>query len=655
MATRAWDGDRRMLRGASRGGVRYGIAVLAVGVALVVKVLLNPLIQEGSSFLLLSAAVLVAAAYGGFGPGAFATLLSAVVGDYFFLSPVGTFVPPSVGHGLRTVLFLAQGLAISAIGARLASARRRAEGALESLRESEERYRLLVEGAEDYAIFMLTPDGRIRNWNKGAERLFGYGEAEVVGEDAALLFTPEDRHENAHKKELRRAETEGRAVDERWHLRKDGTRFWANGFVRPVRDEAGGLKGFSKVARDITERKKAEDAQRLLAEAGGTLSSSLDYRATLAGVARLAVPRLADWCAVDVLEGDGSLERLAVAHQDPGKVRLAYEIQERYPSDPEADQGVHHVLRTGEPEMVPEIPWELLDRAVQDDEHREIIRELGLRSYIVVPLIARGKTLGAISLVTAESGRVYGETDLELAQELAGRAALAVDNARLYEEAQTEIEERERAEEAMREIREAERNRMARELHDGVLQDLTYVAAAIEITKVKAEGTGLEGELEREMGDIRRAVGDLREAIYDLRAYSHQGQSARELLESLVELNRRRAPETTLEFSVDEDFFTGLSEREEMELLRVVQEALTNTRRHSGADNVRVDLRVRADELIAEVSDDGKGFDTEAPPGIGLRSIRERVRALGGRLEVESEPGRGTRVRARIPPAETTS
>ncbi len=189
---------------------------------------------------------------------------------------------------------------------------------------------------------------------------------------------------------------------------------------------------------------------------------------------------------------------------------------------------------------------------------------------------------------------------------------------------------------------------MARELHDGVLQELSYVAAAIEITRVKADGTGLEEELEREMTDIRRAIGDLREAVYDLRTYTHTDQTASQLLESLVELNRRRAPETTIDLSVDEDFFDELSEREGMELLRVLQEALTNIRRHSGANNVRVTLMVEEDRMVSEISDDGKGFDPEAPHGIGLRSMVERARALGGTFDVESEPGRGTRVRVRI-------
>src|ERR671913_836347 len=204
------------------------------------------------------------------------------------------------------------------------------------------------------------------------------------------------------------------------------------------------------VVHDTTERKHADDVLRFLAESGATLSSSLDYRDTLANVARIAVPILADWCAVDVMEEDGSVERLAVEHSDPEKVALAYELQERYPSDPEATRGVRKVLQTGEPDMMAEIPDELLDQAAMDPEHRQIMSKLGVRSYMVVPMVARGRNHGAITLVSAESGRRYEKTDLRLAEELARRAALAVDNAKLYEEAQREIAERKEAEEALR-------------------------------------------------------------------------------------------------------------------------------------------------------------------------------------------------------------
>ena|SRR5215208_6591220 len=130
----------------------------------------------------------------------------------------------------------------------------------EALKESEERFRRLVEAAQDYAIFMVDADGCVTTWNQGAELVFGYKEEEILGEDGSILFTPEDRRSGTPEQEPKKAQAEGRAEDERWHMRKDGSRFWANGFVRPVRDEGGNLLGFSKVARDLTERKRAEEA-----------------------------------------------------------------------------------------------------------------------------------------------------------------------------------------------------------------------------------------------------------------------------------------------------------------------------------------------------------------------------------------------------------
>jgi PAS domain S-box-containing protein len=174
-----------------------------------------------------------------------------------------------------------------------------------------------------------------------------------------------------------------------------------------------------------------------LAEASELLSSSLDYNGTLRQLTQLAVPGLADWCAIDMAGENGEIVRLAVAHQDPEKVRWAYELQERYPPDPSQPHGVPHVLRSGEPEFFPELPEELLDQAIGDDEElREIVDQLGLRSTICVPLTARGRTLGALTLIAAETHPPYTEADFELAMELARRAAVAVDNARLYGEAE---------------------------------------------------------------------------------------------------------------------------------------------------------------------------------------------------------------------------
>jgi PAS domain S-box-containing protein len=436
-------------------GLRYGVAMLAVGAALGIKLLLDPLTVQDTPFLLVFGAIIVSTWYGGLGPGLLATVVSALATDYFFLYPRGTLTGFSV-EGIDVLAFMLEGVLVSVLTSSLRSARDRARRSTlearrhqERLRESEERFRLMVEGVKDYAIFMLDPGGRITTWNDGAERIEGYGEEEILGRHFSSFY-PEEDVERGHPEEvLRAALAEGRCVEEGIKVREDGSRFWASAVITTLRDRKGNLKGFSMVVHDTTERKHTDDVLRFLAESGATLSSSLDYRDTLANVARLAVPTLADWCAIDVMEEDGTVERLAVEHSDPEKVALAYELQERYPSNTETTRGIGKVLKTGEPDMMAEIPEELLDQAAMDVEHRAIMRELGLRSYMVVPMVARGRRHGAITLVSAESGRRYEESDLRLAEELARRAALAVDNAKLYEEAQREISERRDAEEVL--------------------------------------------------------------------------------------------------------------------------------------------------------------------------------------------------------------
>ena len=203
-----------------------------------------------------------------------------------------------------------------------------------------------------------------------------------------------------------------------------------------------------------TPKRADEEAQRFMAEASSLLSSSLRYHETLASVARLAVPRLGDWCAVDVIDEDGSLKRLAVEHEDPKKLDLAHELQERYPPEPNAPGGVLQVVRSGRSEFYPRVTDDMLVSAARDDEHLRLMRQIGFTSVIIVPLVAWGRTLGVITLVMAESGRRYKEADLKLAEELARRAALAVDNARLYEEAQKEISEREKVQQELRSSRD---------------------------------------------------------------------------------------------------------------------------------------------------------------------------------------------------------
>ena len=212
---------------------------------------------------------------------------------------------------------------------------------------------------------------------------------------------------------------------------------------KPTDRESRLIQLYALEASDVIDNarlyREARDTQaqlEFLAEASRILSGSLDYNRTLRHVARLVVPRLADWCSVDVREEDGTIRQVAVAHKDPDKVKWALELQQKYPPDPNAPTGAPNVIRTGQSELLPEIPEELLEAAIgEDEEFRRIVEEIGFYSVMVVPLTARGRTLGAISLITTrESGRRYGPRDLAFAEDLARRAGQSVDNARLYTE-----------------------------------------------------------------------------------------------------------------------------------------------------------------------------------------------------------------------------
>jgi PAS domain S-box-containing protein len=191
-------------------------------------------------------------------------------------------------------------------------------------------------------------------------------------------------------------------------------------------------------------RREVELAHRrlsFLAEASTLLATSLDYESTLRAVARLAVPHLADWCVVDVALEGAELERIAVAHVDQEKVSLVQDLGRRWPQQPNEPIGPYAVLRSGTPELSPSVPEGLIRRTAQDEEHLAVLEELGIRSYMCVPMWGRDRVLGALTFVTSESERSYTEADLALAEELARRAAVAVENALLYRQ----VEERARA------------------------------------------------------------------------------------------------------------------------------------------------------------------------------------------------------------------
>lgn len=256
--------------------LHYGVAIGATAIALLLTHLLLWQIQP-ALYPFFVAAVTISSWYGGLGPGLLATVLSAVLSEYFFFPNLYTVgvVLPNLG---RTSYFVAVAVLICSLNAMLRAEQRRAEKHSrearrnqdlllqnqESLRQSEERYRLLIESVTDYAIFMLSPSGEIASWSSGAEYLLGYSEAEILGQPFARIFTPEAIRHGLPEKILKTSANQGLSRENRSHVRKDGSRFWAHCVMSPLRDEAGNLRGFSKIMQDITARTKAEKERNQL-------------------------------------------------------------------------------------------------------------------------------------------------------------------------------------------------------------------------------------------------------------------------------------------------------------------------------------------------------------------------------------------------------
>jgi PAS domain S-box-containing protein len=311
-------------------------------------------------------------------------------------------------------------------------------------KQAEDAQKLLaaIIASSDDAIVSKTLEGIITSWNNAATKLFGYSPEEAIGQHITLIIPPELRKE---EDEIIAKLRKGIRIEhfETVRVTKDGRYVDVSLSISPIKDEHGTITGAAKIARDITQQKamarklqEAEEQERFLTEVSKVLSSTLDYQETLANIAQLIVPRLADWFAVDLLDAEGHFELVVVQHQDPEKVEWARVLREKFPIDYDAPTGTPNVARTGQSELYAEITDEMLVAAARNEEELSISRQIGYTSVILVPLVARGKTIGVVTFVSTESGRKYNERDLALAEEVGRRAGVALDNARLYNEVQ---------------------------------------------------------------------------------------------------------------------------------------------------------------------------------------------------------------------------
>jgi len=453
----------------------------------------------------------------------------------------------------------------------------------EILRQSEERFRLLVEGVKDYAIFMLDPYGYITTWNEGARRIKGYEAEEIVGEHFSIFYTDEDVGRAHPDEELRIATAEGSYEEEGIRVCKDGSTFWANVLITALRDEEGELRGFAKVTRDITARKEAEERERQLSRERAARERTTDILESISDAFYTVDGR---WCLTYV---NNKAEEL---WGRPREELLGKDVWEEFPEE-EGSESYRQIRRAMEEGVTTEFE--------------------------------------ALSPVSG--------------MWVAGRAYPSREGLSVYFQ---DVTERKRAEEALRRVKETERNRLARDLHDGPLQDFSYTAAALGMVMLQAEDTELEERLQAAVDAVRHGAQGLREVVSDLRIDGEEGRPFAEMVRSVVGRNRMMSRNMEISLEVGEEVPSTPLGETGTQVSRIIQEALTNARRHSRAKRISVNLRMEGEDLLAEVLDDGVGLGPDASPGVGLDSMRERAALIGGHLEIESEEGLGTGVRLRV-------
>jgi PAS domain S-box-containing protein len=432
--------------------------------------------------------------------------------------------------------------------------------------------------------------------------------------------------------------------------------------------------GVATLWKDVTEVKRAEEARHFLARVGELLSETLDTEEIARRLAFLLVPRLADWTSVQLLDADGALRQVAVAHVDPAKVEWARELNERYPPDPEQPYGAHAVARSGQSALLAEIPEELLAAAAQDEEHLRILRDLGFASALTVPLAARGRVVGVMSLVTtSESQRRYGKAELALAEELGGRAALAIENAMLYQEA---LHARVEADEANR----TKAQFLATMSHE-LRTPLNAIGGYTQLLELGVHGPIAPAQAEA-LERVRRNQQHLLSLINDVLnfakieaghlTYDLERVTVRELLSRLEPLVTPQLAARSLRYeSVECDpelAVTADAEKANQVLINLVSNAIKFTeaggsvRILCGADESRVRIAV-ADTGIGIPEDRleavfepfvqvmrGPGHRPDGT-GLGLAISRDLARGMGGDLRVESVVNVGSTFELLLPRA----
>jgi PAS domain S-box-containing protein len=650
--------------------------------------------------------------------------------------------------------------------------------------ELESRLAAIVEGSND-AIISKSLDGIIRTWNEGAERLFGYTAQEAVGRSIHLIIPPELRDEETRILErLRR----GERIEhfETVRVRRDGRRINISLTISPVRDDHGRVIGASKVARDVTERRRMEQALRdselrfasfmqhlpglawikdaegryvfaneaaqkafgvsltqlygrtdldlfpaatavqfrqndrlalasengvliveglddpqgnrhqslvskfpipgadtsgvmiggvaiditerqqlerylrILLETSESLSTLMDVESTLQRIAGFAVPTVGDWCAIDLLDSSHQLRRAAIAHVDPAQQAAADELSRRYPTRMDDVHGPARVVRTGESQLISPVDQSLLRQAARDPEHLALLLQLNLRSVICVPLRYRDRILGTMSLATADTGRHYTEADLEIAEGLADRAAVAIENARLLEQ-----------------LKDADRRKdefLAMLGHE-LRNPLASLRSGIDVLALDAQDGDVTIALMREhVLHLARLVDDLLDVSRITRGRIElqlRPLAVGDVLQQAVEAVRPALEERQHRLTVDLPREPLQLAADRVRLAQVFENLLHNSIKYTDpGGHITVTAQRERSEAVIAIRDNGIGIDGDLLPhvfdlftqasrsldraqgglGIGLTLVRRIIEGHHGSIEAISEgAGRGTTMLVRLP------
>jgi PAS domain S-box-containing protein len=531
----------------------------------------------------------------------------------------------------------------------------------EDLRDRDAEYEATFEQAPA-GIAHASPDGQWLRVNQRFCEITGYSRAELMQLRFQDLTHPDEASADVAAFRKMLTGEIGEYKCEKRYLHKTGEVVWVNLTVSALRGRAG--RKFVTVIEDITDRKHAEEGRALLAAASEALLSSLDYRATLARVAHLVVPAMAEWCIVDVADGPGgALSEVAVAHTDPEQAERLRELREQLAAS--STRPMTQVLESGRPRVIPEITEEILAEWAPDAEQRAGLRELGLRSMLVVPLLARDRTLGGIAFVSSDPRRRYGARDVGMAEELARRASFAIDNARLYQETREAVAARDEfLSIASHELRtpltplQLQLERLLGAWQRGSLPTLPHERLGKILEGSERQVRRLTALIDSLLDVTRITSGRMRLQLEDV--------DVRELVRDVIarfdeELARER---TTLALHAD---VAAVGRWDRLRIEQVVTNLIANAIKYGLGNPIEVTVEVDRDTARILVKDRGIGIEPDKLPrifdrferavspraygglGLGLYIARQVLEAHRGSIAVLSEPGAGSVFRVELP------